>query len=46
MAVFAPEEDARWDYRRPAVENILRAIRKMLVDRVKLAEAPPEVCLP
>jgi glutamate/tyrosine decarboxylase-like PLP-dependent enzyme len=46
MAVFAPEEDARWDYRRPAVENILRAIRKMLVERAKVAEASPEVCLP
>jgi hypothetical protein len=46
MAVFAPEADERWDYRRPAVENILRAIRKMLVDRTKLAEASPEVCLP
>jgi len=46
MAVFAPEEDARWDYRRPAVENILQAIRKMLVDRAKLAEASPESRLP
>jgi glutathione synthase/RimK-type ligase-like ATP-grasp enzyme len=46
MAVLPPEEDARWDYRHPAVENILRAIRKMLVDRAKSKEPLPEVCLP
>jgi hypothetical protein len=41
MAVLPPGEDARWDYRRPAVERILKAIRKMLVDRAKSAPAPP-----
>ena len=35
MAVFAPDADARWEYRRPAVERILQAIRKMLVNRAK-----------
>jgi hypothetical protein len=45
MAVLPPEEDARWDYRRPAVENILRAIRKMMVDRAKLNERSPEASL-
>jgi glutamate/tyrosine decarboxylase-like PLP-dependent enzyme len=35
MAVFAPDADARWEYRRPAVERILQAIRKMLVERAK-----------
>jgi hypothetical protein len=33
MAFFPPGEDSRWDYRRPAVEAICRAIRKMLLDR-------------
>jgi glutamate/tyrosine decarboxylase-like PLP-dependent enzyme/glutathione synthase/RimK-type ligase-like ATP-grasp enzyme len=46
MAVFAPDADARWDYRRPAVENILRAIRKMLVERAKSNEASQAVSLP
>jgi glutamate/tyrosine decarboxylase-like PLP-dependent enzyme len=41
MAVLPPGEDARWDYRRPAVERILRAIRKMLVDRAKSYAVPP-----
>jgi glutathione synthase/RimK-type ligase-like ATP-grasp enzyme len=33
MAVFPPAEDARWDYRRPAVERILSAVHKMLKTR-------------
>jgi len=41
MAVFAPDADARWDYRRPAVEKILQAIRKMLVERAKWNGASP-----
>jgi glutamate/tyrosine decarboxylase-like PLP-dependent enzyme/glutathione synthase/RimK-type ligase-like ATP-grasp enzyme len=46
MAVFAPEPDARWEYRRPTVERILQAIRKMLVDRAKWNGASPEVWSP
>jgi tetratricopeptide (TPR) repeat protein len=37
MAFFAPDPDPRWDYRRPAVENICRAIRKMLTERAGAA---------
>ena len=33
MAFFPPGEDERWNYRRPAVENICRAVRTMLFDR-------------
>ncbi|MGC9158094.1 MAG: pyridoxal-dependent decarboxylase, partial [Terracidiphilus sp.] len=46
MAVLPPGEDARWDYRRPAVERILRAIRKMFVDRVKEKQAESAMGLP
>ncbi len=37
MAIFPPGEDARWDYRRPAVERVLRAVRKMLMGRATSA---------
>jgi glutathione synthase/RimK-type ligase-like ATP-grasp enzyme len=30
MVVYAPDPDARWDYRRPAVQRILDAIRHLL----------------
>jgi len=33
MAIFPPGEDARWDYRRPAVERVLAAVRRMLLGR-------------
>jgi len=33
MAIFPPGEDPRWDYRRPAVERVLGAVRRMLIDR-------------
>jgi hypothetical protein len=33
MAILPPGEDRRWDYRRPAVERVLRAVRRMLVER-------------
>ena len=36
MAIFPPGEDPRWDYRRPAVERVLRAVRNMLIDRAAL----------
>jgi hypothetical protein len=46
MAVFAPDADVRWEYRRPAVERILQAIRKMLVDRAQWNSASPEMWSP
>lgn len=33
MVVNAPEPDARWAYRRPAVERIFAAVRRMLHER-------------
>jgi glutamate/tyrosine decarboxylase-like PLP-dependent enzyme len=33
MGVFPPEADKRWDYRRPAVERIYRAVLEMLINR-------------
>jgi aromatic-L-amino-acid decarboxylase len=36
MAVVTPNADKRWDYRRPAVERIWRAVGAMLMDKVKL----------
>jgi hypothetical protein len=41
MAFFAPGEDERWNYRRPAVENICRAVRKMLLDRAAVKALLP-----
>jgi hypothetical protein len=38
MAIFPPGEDSRWDYRRPAVERVLRAVRKMLIERASPVE--------
>jgi glutathione synthase/RimK-type ligase-like ATP-grasp enzyme len=35
MVAPAPAADKRWDYRRPAVEKIYAAVRKMLMDRAK-----------
>jgi hypothetical protein len=35
MAVIPPDEDQRWNYRRPAVEQINRAALKMLLARAK-----------
>ncbi len=34
MVVNPPDADPRWDYRRPAVENILAATRDLLLKRV------------
>jgi glutamate/tyrosine decarboxylase-like PLP-dependent enzyme/Tfp pilus assembly protein PilF len=36
MVVVAPGTDQRWDYRRPAVEQIWKAVWEMLMDRVKV----------
>ncbi len=33
MVVNPPEPDARWAYRRPAVERIFAAVRRMLLDK-------------
>jgi hypothetical protein len=37
MVVVPPGADKRWDYRRPAVEQIWRAVWKMLMDRAKVS---------
>jgi aromatic-L-amino-acid/L-tryptophan decarboxylase len=37
MAVVTPNADKRWDYRRPAVERIWRAVGTMLMDKVKMS---------
>jgi glutathione synthase/RimK-type ligase-like ATP-grasp enzyme len=36
MAVVTPNADKRWDYRRPAVERIWRAVGTMLMDKIRL----------
>jgi hypothetical protein len=33
MAIFTPESDARWDYRRAAVSRALNAVKAMIVER-------------
>jgi aromatic-L-amino-acid decarboxylase len=35
MAVVVPDKDVRWDYRRPATEQIYTAVWKMLINRAK-----------
>jgi hypothetical protein len=35
MAVFSPDPDPKWDYRRPAVERIERAVMDMMIGRAK-----------
>jgi Flp pilus assembly protein TadD len=35
MVVNPPEPDARWDYRRPAVERIFTAVRKLLLEKLR-----------
>jgi aromatic-L-amino-acid decarboxylase len=35
MAVVVPDKDPRWDYRRPATEQIYTAVWKMLINRAK-----------
>jgi len=37
MGIVPPSPDKRWDYRRPAVERIWRAVGTMLMDRVKVS---------
>jgi aromatic-L-amino-acid decarboxylase len=39
MAVVVPDKDPRWDYRRPATENIYTAVWMMLRDRARKFEA-------
>jgi hypothetical protein len=39
MVVYPPERDARWDYRRAAVERIDAAVRQMLRNRMLLGNA-------
>jgi hypothetical protein len=33
MAVYPPDPDPRWDYRRPAVARVLDAVRAMMIGR-------------
>jgi hypothetical protein len=33
MVVNPPEPDPRWDYRRPAVERIFAAVRRLLLEK-------------
>jgi len=35
--VVPPDADKRWEYRRPAVERISRAVGKMLMERAKVS---------
>jgi len=35
MVVTAALSDPKWDYRRPAVERVLAAVRAMLMDRAR-----------
>jgi glutathione synthase/RimK-type ligase-like ATP-grasp enzyme len=37
MIVYAPDNDPRWDYRRPAVNRILRALREVLLKQVPVS---------
>jgi hypothetical protein len=37
MVVVPPDADKRWEYRRPAVERISRAVGKMLMERAKVS---------
>ncbi len=37
MAVYWPDADPLWDYRRPPVERIYAAVRRMLVERAEKA---------
>lgn len=36
MVVYSPDKDPRWDYRRPAVQRVLDAIRQMLTKSLPL----------
>jgi len=33
MAIFKPDDDPRWDYRRAAIDDALAAVRRMIVGR-------------
>jgi hypothetical protein len=35
MVILPPGSDAKWDYRRPAVERVCRAVHAMLMARAK-----------
>jgi len=38
MAIYWPDPDPRWDYRRPAVERIYRAVEQMFMTRAGKAD--------
>ena len=39
MVILPPGAEAKWDYRRPAVERVCRAVHAMLMDRAAPGEA-------
>jgi tetratricopeptide (TPR) repeat protein len=39
MVILPPGAEAKWDYRRPAVERVCRAVHAMLMDRAGCGEA-------
>jgi hypothetical protein len=43
MVIPPPDADQRWDYRRPAVERISKAVEKMLMDRAEVKPSGPPV---
>ncbi len=40
MVVNPPEPDPMWEYRRPAIDAVLSAVKRMLLGRVRAAKAP------
>jgi L-lactate utilization protein LutB len=41
MVVFPPSHDAMWDYRRPAIDNVLEAASSMLLKRADKTSLHP-----
>jgi glutathione synthase/RimK-type ligase-like ATP-grasp enzyme len=42
MVVQHPDDDARWDYRRPAVDRIHSAVRRMMLRTAEIAAPAAE----
>jgi hypothetical protein len=38
MVILPPGAEAKWDYRRPAVERVCKAVHAMLMDRAHRSE--------
>ena len=43
MVILPPGADARWDYRRPAVENVCRAVHRMIAGKANRKTIGSEV---